>query len=101
MAVDTPTHPRVLNKHRTTRVRGFAPWKPRAKSLALLDAVNTVVSEYAAYLPLTNRQLFYRLVGAHGYAKTERAYKRLCELLNRARRSGLLDFAAIRDDGIT
>jgi hypothetical protein len=86
---------------RTTRVRGFAAWQPRAKSLALLAAVNAILAEYVAYLPLTNRQLFYRLVGAHGYEKSEQAYKRLCELLNRARRGGMVDFAAIRDDGIT
>jgi hypothetical protein len=90
-----------MSTARTTRVRGFAAWQPHAKSRTLLDAVNAILAEYAAYLPLTNRQLFYRLVAAHGYEKSERAYKRLCELLNRARRGGMVDFAAIRDDGIT
>ena len=53
------------------------------------------------YLPLTVRQTFYRLVGAWGYDKTELAYGRLGEHLNRARRSGIIPFNAIRDDGIT
>ena len=35
--------------------------------------------EYEDYLPLTIRQIFYRLVGAHEYEKTERAYERLIE----------------------
>jgi hypothetical protein len=49
-----------------TRVRGFAPWRPAPDTLALLDLTRAVLVEYAAYLPLTLRQVFYRLVGAHG-----------------------------------
>jgi hypothetical protein len=63
--------------------------------------VQAVLDEYSAYLPLTVRQIFYRLVSVHGYEKTERAYDRLGEHLNRARRAGLIPFEAIRDDGIT
>ena len=70
-----------------TRPRGFVDWKPQAATLALLDQVQGVLDEYADYLPLTVRQVFYRLVGAHGYDKTEKAYERLCEALNRARRA--------------
>jgi hypothetical protein len=90
-----------MSTAQTTRVRGFAPWRPCAKSRTLLDTVNAILPEYSDYLPLTNRQIFYRLVGAHGYEKSERAYKRSCELLNRARRGGMVEFSAIRDDGIT
>ena len=50
-------------------------------------------------MPLTIRQVFYRLVGAHGYEKTERAYTRLSELMNRARRARIISMDAIRDDG--
>lgn len=83
----------------STRVRGFAPWSPRQDTLDLLDLVNGVLDEYRAQLPLTARQIFYRLVGAHGYEKTEKGYARLCEYLNRARRARLIPFSAIRDDG--
>ena len=83
----------------STRPRGFAPWAPRADTLDLLHLVRGVLDEYAAQLPLTARQIFYRLVGAHGYDKTEAAYARLCEYLNRARRAGIIAFGAIRDDG--
>ena len=86
---------------RKTRPRGFAPWTPRPDTLALLSQVQGVMAEYADYLPLTIRQVFYRLVGAHGYDKTEHAYARLCETMNRARRAGRIPFHAIRDDGGT
>jgi hypothetical protein len=56
-----------------TRPRGFVDWRPRAATLALLDKVQGVLDEYADYLPLTVRQVFYRLVGAHGYDKTRQA----------------------------
>jgi hypothetical protein len=81
-----------------TRVRGFAPWSPQAATLELLEQVRAVLREYENYLPLTIRQIFYRLVSVHAYDKTEQAYERLCEHLNRARRARLISFEAIRDD---
>ena len=82
-----------------TRPRGFASWTPRAASLALVQDVQAVLDEYRAHLPLTLRQAFYRLVATRGFDKTEGAYSRLCETVNRARRARLISFAAIRDDG--
>jgi hypothetical protein len=85
-----------------TRPRGFmAGWNPRPASVALIEKTRAVLADYAAQLPLTIRQIFYRLVGADGYEKTEQAYKRLGELLNKARRARLIDMDAIRDDGFT
>lgn len=81
------------------RPRGFATWKPKAETEALVDQIATVLEEYERFLPVTARQIFYRLVGEHGYDKTEQAYARLCEALVRARRSGRIRFDAIRDDG--
>lgn len=82
-----------------TRARGFAPWCPRPASLDLVRAVQHVLAEYQEHLPLTIRQTFYRLVATRGFDKTETAYARLCETLNRARRAGLISFSDIRDDG--
>jgi len=82
-----------------TRVRGFAPWSPEKATLALLDQVQGILDEYVDHLPLTIRQIFYRLVGAHDYEKTERAYQRLAEHLNRARRARMIPMDVIRDDG--
>jgi hypothetical protein len=76
-------------------------WRPQTRTLALLEQVRGVLGEYEDYLPLTVRQIFYRLVGAHGYEKTERAYARLAESLVRARRAGRIPFGAIRDDGVS
>ncbi len=87
------------HEYTSTRVRGLAPWTPKAKTLAVLSAVTTVLDEYSEYLPLTARQIFYRLVGSTGYEKTEKAYSRLLEYLNRGRRSGMIPWSAIRDDG--
>jgi hypothetical protein len=86
----------------SARPRGFIErWVPRAERRVLLDQVNQVLAEYLNLLPLTLRQIFYRLVGAYGYQKTEKASKRLGETLNKARRAGLVDMDAIRDDGFT
>lgn len=84
-----------------TRPLGYAPWSPREATLVVLGQVDAVLAEYRAQWPLTVRQVFYRLVGAHEFPKTERDYKRLQEYLNRGRRAGRVPWAAIRDDGDT
>lgn len=86
-------------KAKTHRVRGFAPWRPQGDAKALLDDINDVLAAFRSFLPLTIRQIFYRLVATTGFPKTERGYKRLGEILNRARRAGLVSWDAIRDDG--
>jgi hypothetical protein len=84
------------------RPRGFIKrWTPRPETHALLDTIAAVLADYAAQLPLTLRQLFYVLVGRHGYEKTEGAYGRLGETLNKARRAEFVAMDAIRDDGFT
>jgi hypothetical protein len=82
-----------------TRARGFAPWSPREETEQLLAQIKAVLQEYVSYLPLTCRQIFYRLVGAHGYSKTEKSYANLCEALQRARRARVISMDVIRDDG--
>jgi hypothetical protein len=86
------------NRHR--RPRGYAPWRPQRKTRVLLGQVEEIIATYADYLPLTVRQIFYALVGTFGYEKTELAYGRLGEKLNRARRAKLIPFDVIRDDGV-
>jgi hypothetical protein len=86
----------------SVRPRGFIDdWRPRTETRQLLDQVQGVLDEYRDQLPLTLRQIFYRLVGAHAYEKTELAYKQLTEALNRARRARVIEMSAIRDDGFT
>lgn len=81
------------------RPKGFADWNPREETLAVIGAVRAVLDDYRDHLPLTVRQIFYRLVGAYGFPKTERDYNNLANYLVRARRAGMIPFSAIRDDG--
>jgi hypothetical protein len=85
---------------RRRRPKGYADWRPHPKTRVLLDQVAEVLDEYDEHLPLSVRQIFYRLVGRFEYEKTERAYDRLAEALVRARRAELIAFDAIRDDGV-
>ncbi len=82
------------------RAKGYKPYRQMpAKTWGLLGQVQAILREYRAELPLTARQIFYRLVGAYGYPKTERAYGRLANHLVNFRRARLIDFEDIRDDG--
>jgi hypothetical protein len=84
----------------TQRVKGFAKWKPQKRTTLLLADIEEVLVEYQEYLPLTVRQVFYRLVG-RGHTKSENFYASVQEVCNRARRSGRIAFDAIRDDGVS
>jgi hypothetical protein len=82
------------------RARGLIEaWHPRVETWELLCRIKQVLDEYVEQLPLTLRQIFYILVGRHAYEKTERAYERLCETLNKARRAKVVDMDSVRDDG--
>jgi hypothetical protein len=59
-------------KRKTTRPRGFAPWTPRAQSLELLEQVRSVLTTFRAYLPVTVRQIFYRLVATLAEERQQR-----------------------------
>lgn len=80
------------------RPKGYAEWKPRKETQIVLAQVEEVLQEYREHLPLTVRQIFYRLVGAFDFPKTEQAYERLGNYLVRARRARLIPFDYIRDD---
>jgi hypothetical protein len=82
------------------RPRGFIrAWEPRPATRQLLGEVQRVLDEYRAHLPLTVRQIYYRLVATGKLEKTERAYGRLVEHLTLARRAEFVAFEHIRDDG--
>jgi hypothetical protein len=89
-------------RRKTSRARGYiADYKPQAKTRCLLDDALAVLESYRTHWPLTCRQIYYRLIGAYGYPKTEDFYKKLCHHLANARRGSVIDFDAIRDDGIS
>jgi len=62
-------------------------------------AALAVLVEYAEQLPLTVRQVFYRLVGLGRVPKSRQSYLNVAEDLTMARRAGLVDWDDIRDDG--
>lgn len=87
------------------RVRGFKPYNPRPESQVYLRQVIEVLEEYREFWPVTIRQVYYRMIGAHGYPKDANACDRLEEYINRARREPRdvwwkLPFEAFRDDGV-
>ena len=88
-------------------IRGYVPYNPREKTMVVLWRVQDILREYADDLPLTLRQIFYRLVALDVIDKTENAYDSLGGYLRRARRASLLEdrgntpyipFSALRDD---
>ncbi len=83
------------------RPKGYLDWHPKPHVAVIIEQCQAVLREYSGYGPMTVRQIFYRLVGNYGYDKTELAYKRLAEYLVKARRSRMVSFSAIRDDGGT
>lgn len=84
-----------------SRPRGYADWNPQKAGRDMVKAVDHVLTEYRDYLPMTLRQIFYRLVTKGAVDKTEKGYKKLCEHMNRARRAQLIPMESIRDDGTT
>lgn len=84
--------------YKRQRVMGLAPWQPRDETRAVLALIQDVLEEYRDYWPITNRQVCYRLVGRFGYEKSEQAFERANEYMNRARRAGMIPFSTIRDD---
>ncbi|MFG2234846.1 hypothetical protein ACGFNX_33475 [Streptomyces sp. NPDC048723] len=81
------------------RPRGPQPdWRPKRETLRVLAAVDVVLDRYRDHLPVSLRQLFYVLFSDGVLAKTERDYKRMCEYVGMARRSGRISWEVIRDD---
>lgn len=88
-------------KNDNKRAKGFAPWRPQAKARTIVRHTEEILSEYREQLPITLRQIFYRLVAEYDYPKDQKAYEMLSHTLTRARRAELINFEDIRDDGIT
>ncbi|RCG19064.1 hypothetical protein DQ384_38720 [Sphaerisporangium album] len=64
----------------------------------MLTAVDGVLDRYRDHLPVSLRQLFYVILSDGVVDKTEGDYKRLCEYVGMARRSGRIAWDVIRDD---
>lgn len=70
----------------------------RGQSLQVIELVNSVIEEYQDMgYDLTLRQLYYQLVARGHIENSDRSYKRVGELINNARLTGLIDWHAITD----
>ena len=87
----------MSEKYPRARPKGFHPWRPGPKATALLAQVNAVLAEFKDDLPVTIRQIYYRLVAAYGLEKSESNWDGLKDALVRARRARLIPFEVIAD----
>ncbi len=68
------------------------------KSAALINMINDIVGEYERDgLILTVRQLYYQLVARDVIPNTEKSYKSITDLVNRAKLAGLVDWEMFED----
>ena len=76
----------------------FINWNPTGKSAALLSAIMDILEEYREQgYRLTLRQLYYQLVSRDLIANRTREYKRIGNIVNRARLAGYIDWSMIED----
>lgn len=64
----------------------------------MFEQIDGVVNEYIAMeIKLTNRQLYYQLVGKDYIPNADEVYRRICAFLTDSRYAGLIDWDAIED----
>lgn len=69
-----------------------------SSSRLLIERANKIIAEYKAKgFTLTLRQLYYQFVARGELKNTQKEYKRLGEVLNKARLAGWIDWDAIED----
>jgi hypothetical protein len=78
--------------------RGYITWKPYDQNRRRLAATLAIFQEYREYLPLTVRQIYYRLVGRGVIGKDD--VRPIYTLLVKARKAKVIPFEWVRDDGI-
>lgn len=79
------------------RIR-YEDWKPQAEAIDVIRQAQAIAQDYANQgYDLTLRQLYYQFVSRDLIPNTERSYKRLGTIVNKARLGGLLDWNYIVD----
>lgn len=74
----------------------YSDCKFTAKSLLLINKINEIVADYPGY-NLTLRQIYYQLVATGDIENTMRNYKKIGNVVNKARLAGLIDWDKIAD----
>lgn len=81
-----------------TRIAYDGTWNPAAATLVEIERANEICATYAADgYDLTLRQLYYQFVSRGWIPNNDKSYKRLGEIVNRARLAGLLSWRYIVD----
>lgn len=76
----------------------YEDWNPEPKTLAVVAAANRIIGEYSAQgYDLTLRQLYYQFVARDLLANTQREYKRLGDIIGKARMAGMIDWSSLVD----
>jgi len=71
-------------------------WETTAEKV--FEQIDEIVDEYIMMgIKLTNRQLYYQLVGRNYIPNADEVYKRICTFLTDSRYGGLIDWEAIED----
>jgi hypothetical protein len=76
----------------------YEDWNPRGDSQVVVTRANQVLENYRQQgITLTIRQLYYQFVSKNWLKNTERSYKKLIDMMSKARLAGLVDWDAIED----
>ena len=76
----------------------YLPWNPGAKAITTINMANEIISSYREQgFDLTLRQLYYQFVSRDLTPNTERSYKNLGTVIDKARKAGMIDWEAIVD----
>ncbi len=76
----------------------FTVWRPNTASRTRMAQIDTVLEHYRGLgIKLTLRQLYYQLVSKAILDNNQKEYKRLGELLSKARLGGAVDWSVIED----
>jgi hypothetical protein len=73
-------------------------YRPQQKTRNVIRQVKQILAANADYLPMTCRQIFYRMVAEHNWPKSKD--DELYDVLKNMRRARVIPFDVIRDDGI-
>jgi len=76
----------------------YKNWNPTSESLAIVYQAEEIIREYQKQgYTLTLRQIYYQFVARWWLENSDRSYKNLGNLINKARLAGLISWKAIED----
>jgi hypothetical protein len=76
----------------------YTNWKPGGDARYVIEQANAICRDYARQgFDLTLRQLYYQFVSRGHIPNTQQSYKRLGDIINKARLAGLMDWNYIID----